>query len=307
MLTENFQLSEDLHYKILKLAVKSPNKRKPNSAIVKSINKNYMNIFLKITRTMILSSAILYIYVLQTNNAYSFAKIISLTASCGSYSDETVVRLEDQATDSFDGNWDAYKFPNTDNTPNFYTEIVGTTYSINSFSGDFQNYSLNLDLKVAFSGNYIITTKSLLNSSEGCTYTIVLEDKLLDSFIVLEENKQYAFHASDSDYAGRFVLHYKNEASAKAPDLTAPATTLPGNNNVDFSVSELGFNIDFINPSSATAAIQIFNINGKEIFLSDNVSTQSTVRIPVNGNNSKVIYIVKVVVDTTVCNKKIYY
>src|ERR1700754_1496885 len=107
---------------------------------------------------------------LQLNNVFGFAEIVSLKATCGTFSDETIVRIKEGTSYDFDPSWDAYKLTNGGNTPNFYSVLNGSKYAVNSFSGDFEEFSMPLNLKVAFSGSYSIKVKSLKNSSND-SYT----------------------------------------------------------------------------------------------------------------------------------------
>jgi hypothetical protein len=165
-----------------------------------------MNIFTnQISRTFLLT---FFALLFQLSNTYGFAKIISLTAASGSYSDETLIRLENQATFNFDSNWDAYKLSSGGYTPTFGTILNGISYSINSVPLNFTDYTFQLNLKIAFNGAYTITTKQVLNSYDS-TLTVTLEDKLLNVSKVIGENFVYKFTANTKDLTTRFVLHYK--------------------------------------------------------------------------------------------------
>lgn len=67
-------------------------------------------------------------------DTHANSNIIRLTASSGNYSDETIIRLKEEATFGFDEDWDAFKLNNGGNTPNLYTLLDGKKYVINSIS-----------------------------------------------------------------------------------------------------------------------------------------------------------------------------
>jgi hypothetical protein len=174
-----------------------------------SLNKPTMNTSTKVSSPFFYKLLLaVFVLIFQVSKVYSFTDIISLTASSGNYRDETLVRLHNECTMNFDGDWDAYKLTNGGNTPNFYTILNNTKYSINSVPLTFEEFTLSLNLKVAFTGHYIITVKSI-NDTYNSLFTITLEDKLLNTTQVLQENGTYEFDAATSDNVERFVLHYK--------------------------------------------------------------------------------------------------
>jgi hypothetical protein len=268
----------------------------------------------------------IFFIIYQVSNVSGFARVISLIAASGSYSDETAIRLENEATYDFDGNWDAYKLTNGGYTPNFYTTISGINYSINSVPMTFDEYTFDLQLKVAFTGNYTITTKSLLDSYDS-TLVITLEDKLLQTTQVLSENFVYEFSAATTDTSDRFVLHYRfikpNPISNGADSLntTSPidsnVVVLDSNNvssqnssavaQIDIQIVTDQVQVNLVDGPSKNATIGIMTSEGKIVYFNENVSSNSSTSISLNNNNPGSIYIINVISGSNVLSKKIFY
>jgi len=307
MLLENFPLSEIQEYKI-HCAI-SLNK----DAATKKIKHSKTNIrssqcsthsFVKKMRMYVNKLLlILFIPVLQISNASGFAEIISLKAACSTYSDETVIRLKAGTTCDFDSDWDAYKLTNGGYTPNFYSVLNGSNYAINSFSGDFEEFSMPLNLKIAYSGSYSIRVKSL-KSSYNESYTITLEDKVLNTTLVLTENAVYNFDAFIGDKVERFVIHYKK--GPQQPGLVMGINDELENKQVEITATTEGTTVNFNNPQADFASVIIISSEGKVIYSEENISTHTAASISLNGNTIGRIYIVKVVIDEQMFCKKLY-
>jgi hypothetical protein len=283
---------------------------------------------------------------LKIDQAYSFADIVSLTVSSGPYNDQTIVRLENQSTYNFDSNWDAYKLSNSGKTPNLFTSLNGINYSINSIPGDSNEFSIPLDLKVAFTGNYLITVKSIKNSYDS-TLTITLEDRFLNQIQVLQENTSYSFAVVLGDAPNRFVLHYKRKVSTLVTTIpttevstsyndsipstvgtttsnndTIPLTeyTDPSSNDlvsgvapqmdesqVDLITNYEGITVNFNNTQSAYSSIDVITSEGQVIYHEESIPNTSSHQIKLNSFIGGNIYIVRVIQSNGILNKKINF
>jgi hypothetical protein len=236
----------------------------------------------------------------QISTVYGFARVIRLKTASGAYGDETVIRLEQESTFSFDSNWDAYKFTNLGNTPNFYTFLDGTSYSINSVPMSFDEYSFDLHLKVGFSGMYTITSTSLLNSADD-SLEIILEDKLLQKTQLLYENSVYEFEAAVTDSSARFVLHYK----FIRPKISS--NTSARKNTIDIKVLPEQLQIELGAEPSEDASIVIIDMTGKIIYLNEEVLANSTTEIYLDTFNSNSIYFIRVIAGKDGLCKKVMF
>lgn len=151
--------------------------------------------------------------VLITNMVFNVCKAqlsdaLMLTVSSGPYSDQTAIRFLDVATDYFDSEWDAYKLRNTENTPNFCSDINHQTYSINALKGAGKSIDkvVPLSLKVAFSGSYTITAEEIGLFDSSCSITLV--DHFLEIKQNLKANTSYTFQADVNDSEHRFSVSF---------------------------------------------------------------------------------------------------
>lgn len=243
------------------------------------------------------------IFVCQIQNVYSFADIISLTASSGSNSDETIIRLSPEATCDFDGDWDALKLSNGGNTPDFYSNLNGYIYAINSVPKDFETFSVDLDLNVRFDGSYTISTHAI-NDTYDSTIIVTLEDKLLNTEKVLKENATYTFNASITDASDRFTLHFTK--ASPHMNLISGLNSKIEANQVAVEINSGYAFVSFQNVHAENAAVTLLTSDGKVVYQNENISTDLTTEISLNGNHTGVIYIITVVVDNNVISKKFY-
>ncbi len=139
---------------------------------------------------------------------------LMLTVSSGPYSDQTAIRFLDVATDSFDSEWDAYKLRNTENTPNFCSDINNQEYSINALNGSGKKIdkAVPLRLKVAFSGTYTITAEEIGLFDSSCSITLV--DHLLETKQDLKADATYTFDAYVDDVEHRFSVYFNVRETA---------------------------------------------------------------------------------------------
>jgi len=250
---------------------------------------------------------------LTSNKAYCFADIISLTASSGKYSDETIVRLENQSTYNFDTNWDAYKLFNTGYAPNLYTSLEGINYSINSIPDNVEEVFIPLNLKVAFIGEYLITVKSLKNSLDS-TLIITLEDRLLNKLQELYENATYSFASVPNDTSARFVLHYKRiittiqlpTSSTTTDDLITDIALNTAEKNIEVLTTDEGIIVNGNNTKLSYISILVITSEGEIIYNEERTCTSFSDRIKIN-KNSKSVYIVRIINNKEVINRKVIF
>lgn len=298
MLSDNFQSSEYAQYLLMKESASADTKsltEKKNP--VKPINTAAMK---SIQKILLFTSLF---FTVQIQNAYSFADIISLTAASGNYSDETIIRFHEEATCEFDGDWDALKLSNGGNTPNFYSELNAKRYAINSVPQEFEELSVPLNLKVAFTGSYTISTQAI-NDSYDSSIIVILEDKFLNINQVLEENDTYSFDASTSDAVDRFVLHFQKKAPYMG--LINGLNSKIEADQVQVEINSGYAIVSFQNTHSQNAILTLLNADGKILYNNDNTSTDLTTEIPLYSNSTGTIYIVTVIVDNNIVTKKFY-
>lgn len=130
--------------------------------------------------------------------------LIRLELSSPKGRDETVIRLDRQATAGFDNELDAEKFfaPREGN-PLVYSVLNGENYSINSVSWPKSQTVIPLTLQIPAEGACTLK-RSQLQALGGIKVT--LTDKLSGKTVDLSSASEYTFTAASGTVADRFVL-----------------------------------------------------------------------------------------------------
>jgi len=147
----------------------------------------------------------------RVHNTTAFYKsnpvnFLRLSINGNNLTDETVIRFDNSATNSFDSQYDAYKLFGL-NTPQLYT--VGddaSELSINTLTEVLNNTNVNMYFKPCFNGVYSITATEL-NSFDPSIY-IFLEDHKTQQSQLLNTNPLYSFNADTLDVPNRFVIKF---------------------------------------------------------------------------------------------------
>ncbi|HSZ72159.1 MAG TPA: T9SS type A sorting domain-containing protein, partial [Cytophagaceae bacterium] len=212
--------------------------------------------------------------------------LIRLNAITGAYSDETVIRLTDLATDNFDSQLDAYKLPSSGSTPNLSTSLANADYSINSISSNTIEKTIPVKLIAGLTGTYTITADITgLNNTDS----IILEDKLLGISQDLISKPSYSVGLTSGDTTSRFYLHYKSSAS-----IITDNTNALGNSELDITAYQQKVSITFPDQNSGTSNIYVYDMIGNKVYVLENADTSSG-KVEFNlPNVSSAVYIVKV-------------
>ncbi len=195
--------------------------------------------------------------------------LVRLTLSSATGRDETVVRLDQDATFGFDDSFDAAKpFSRFKGLIKIYSGMNGENFSINTIPWPEKQTLVPLTLIIPDTGTYKITG-SQLQALEGCR--AVLTDNLTGSRTDLLKNPEYSFTASTGTITGRFFLEITpvlkqtvavteeikteltEETSLKIWSASGRVCILPQGSGWD----------------GVTGKVRIFDITGRTIFLSD--------------------------------------
>jgi len=226
-------------------------------------------------------------------------KELRIKASIGKYSDETVLKLRDDASIDFDTDIDAYKLYNNSSCPDLFTKMGDTEYAINNLNSDIDYITVPLKLNAGVSGIHQLVATGLENFD--VTDSIILEDKLLNQFQDLKQNQNYACNLSKGDTTTRFYLHFKNAKTNTVngiiPSQTESVTIVPKGDYISVS---------FTNPSSPNSDVSVYSLNGELVSEFKNVNTSSESYLPMLGNTNS-LYLIKVVLKDKVYAQKITY
>ncbi len=144
--------------------------------------------------------------------------LLKLDLGGAGYTDETVIRFNDNATTNFDIEFDANKFYS------FNTDVPGISsiqdtfnLSINSLPLLTSDLQVPIMVKVGISGSYTISLDSLTNMPS--TACLILTDLLNGNQIDLRSTPSYTFSISNNTTTPRFMLNIGKpiELVAKAP------------------------------------------------------------------------------------------
>ena len=139
----------------------------------------------------------------QNNNAFRF----KITGN--NYSDETIIRLVNGATQNFDGNYDAWKlFSPNPNVPSIYTQVaVGQELSINALPEFTEDKSITIYTNIPVNGTYTINVEeifaltsnykiSLTDMSSNTHYRLLGDTALTFNFTTQQNSPSFTFNIS---------------------------------------------------------------------------------------------------------------
>lgn len=150
--------------------------------------------------------------------------LIRLELSSQSGRDETVIRLDRQATSAFDNELDAEKFfAPRERNPLVYSVVNGENYSINSVSWPKSQTVIPLTLQIPAEGTYTLK-RSQLQALEGTKVT--LTDRLSGKTVDLLTVSDYTFSATAGILADRFLLTLNAAAVPEVKKLDAAPSSL---------------------------------------------------------------------------------
>ena len=191
--------------------------------------------------------------------------IIRIKLSGSVYSDETVIRIKEGTTTSFDFDYDAYKIMSGRTTPSMYTYIGTTNYSINSIPAKDSLRTILLGTKIKENGTYIMS----FENSTGL-HDYILIDKKLGEEIPVDSSVIYSFTGSVNDAVNRFELQlqvpdnniistvYKEEEPVKPSMPTLVAEPI-----VDVTSCSGGIHVSLKDVSASMYQIEIVGMGGR--------------------------------------------
>jgi len=144
------------------------------------------------------------------NNYYKsstnlLAGSLNLQITGNSFSDQTIIHFNEQATTDFDGNYDAFKLMSANmEVPMIYTSNdAGVLFSINGLPKIEEGTSIPVSVRIGHDDIY--TIQGNMNEIDG---NVFLEDIKTGVYTKLNEVSSYSFTASADDAPNRFLLHF---------------------------------------------------------------------------------------------------
>ena len=158
--------------------------------------------------------------VFKTNNETP-PDALKLFIAGNGYTDEAVLQFKQDATSSFDPDYDAYKlFSSNAQVPSLSTIVDSSSdLSINALPLLTSGISIPLRAKAGVTGNYTITAdiSQLGGSTLSC---VLLEDLVTGTIKDLRVSPAYTFNISNTVNASpRFMLHFSNPLQRQISDI----------------------------------------------------------------------------------------
>ncbi len=215
---------------------------------------------------------------------------IKITGTSNSYYDQITLGLNNEATDNFDGQFDAYQLKGLEEAPQLYSYNQDAKFSVDLFPEFSGNKSIPLGIETGTPGEFTLNVENLEYFNQDID--VYLEDKVSSSVINLRQNSEYTFFTEDGTNESRFVLHFNSGLSGVEPDVVVNDISIYSFDNIVY--------IDY--QFEETGEMTIYDISGRI------VATYS-VNQGLNEINLKVdrgYYIVKVISRENVKTQKIY-
>jgi hypothetical protein len=227
---------------------------------------------------------------------------LAVNVSGNGYNDVTHVEFNNNATDAFDPEFDANKFPSLNGQPTLYTTPTGNSnewMSINTLGTFAKSAVVPMGFAAGVDGNYTFTVSVADLATFDASINIYLEDKQNpNNWINLRNNNSYAFAARSTDNWNRFLLHFEKSAAAGVTEVVA-------NNNLNIFSTDNRVLVDFTKLKNVDATIQIFNILGQELSNETHRSSDTYVKAIENVDAAYVIVKVKMS-DGSIVGKKLF-
>ncbi|MDB5274087.1 MAG: hypothetical protein JWO58_2454 [Chitinophagaceae bacterium] len=212
--------------------------------------------------------------------------ILRLTTSSSTFDDETIIRFMDDATDTLDSQYDAYKLMNGGQTPSFYSYYNANEYAINSLPSIAIDRTIPLKLNTAFNGSYTFTAD--LTGFEDVD-SILFIDQAQNVRQDLKINPTYTVDLITGNIANRFFINYKNQ-----PDVVTGDTPSSQSSGIDVFGLEQKVTVKFNDTKIGNADIRIFDIKGNAVYALKNQNVSSglvEINLPTISTG---VYVVKI-------------
>jgi len=198
----------------------------------------------------------------KTTNTENELISLEISSELNSYIDQAVVKFTEGATENFDPELDAYDFlSGLEEAPALYTVSMDeASYSINSYPKSEENVIIPLNCSVGVDGYYTITALDILNFVESTD--ILLEDKVGNLIVDLNEQSSYTFFAGVEDDPDRFNIRFMFTPSATAEISTDMGVQIYASNDIVYLKRQ---DVNILN-----GEVRIYDLLGKMI-LSENI------------------------------------
>ena len=230
----------------------------------------------------------------QSNNNFPLIRLQGYVTNSNNIKDETVLYFDSNATMTFNPRTDAYKLMNSDvSVPNIYTIKDSTALSIDALPQLTNNLVIPVGYNVLNDGQYTIEAYEITNFDPSVS--IVLEDLVMDSSQVLNQNNIYNFSIHTGDKGGRFYLKFSIAT-------TTGINNLAKSDNYKVYSYDNNIHLTYSNEKNNPAIFDVYNINGQKI-MEQNIQNGN---YTFNLNSNPGCYITKLIDKSGVYTNKMF-
>ncbi len=216
-----------------------------------------------------------------------YADRLSLTIDDGTYTDETVIHFNENASVEKDFSYDADKFFATQRNQ-LYTVAEGVKRAINTFNNINETPVVNMGVLIYEEGEFTISASDI-ETFEVST-PLFLEDLKEELIINLRETNSYTFSATPEDDPDRFKVYFADPLGIDDPSNGDVYNIYAYDNDV------------YVNFTGDRGEIAVYNTIGQEVYRTAAENGLNTITLE-NGNS---VYIVKVITEKSITSEKVF-
>ncbi len=184
---------------------------------------------------------------------------LSLTVYSSDYSDELVVNINENATNAFDKQFDAYKLYGIDIAPQLYSSTETEILSVNNLPFVDQSVNVPIGFIPGSTETHTIKASGVENFDE--TVIVSLEDIKESITINLRADSVYTYFASPGDDPNRFILHIDAN--------TVDIEQFDRPNEILIYLSDRNIVVENTQGNILTGEIKVFDLLGRLQFVED--------------------------------------
>jgi hypothetical protein len=216
---------------------------------------------------------------------------LTIANNTNSLADDTYIRFNPDATDSFDGQYDAYKMFAADATyPQLYTNNGIDDIAINSLSDLLGERNVALGFKTTISGQFTLTS-DMVSTFTANGNTVYLEDLQTGIYQDLSVNSIYQFTSAATTGLNRFVLNFNPTITSISEDAKKDVQIFGYNNQIHIK----SLNI-------LDGDVTVYDILGKVVATKHLSGSNSEV---INLDTKSAVYVVKYTTNSQTITKRI--
>ncbi len=218
---------------------------------------------------------------------------LELSTEAGDRVNETVIRVEAEATEEYDDNFDAYKLMSSNEyQPDIYSITKGADYSINALPLLDEGVVVPLGVKIGLDGTYRFTATAVANLPANTSVVFVDKDAAYEQD--LRVNPVFITALEPGHYKDRFFLNLN----------VSVEEDLAGSNDFYVYSEDGNVVVQWQSPLDNNGEVAIFDAIGKE--LTRHLVFQGMNRISMPLNSATGYYYVRVINNDNINTKPVF-